>query len=249
MDAISGRPSTYRPVTIADGLRTAAASVPNQVAFTEEGHSVTHGQLVARLNRVSNAVLGSGLKKGDRAALMSLNCTEFMEISCGLAEAGVAPALINPRSTPTELAYVCNDAGSRILFVHKEAEAVARAAHLPTVERIVVIDRHGRGKDSYETFIAAAKETRPTVELEEWDVFCIPYTSGTTGQPKGVMLSHRSRINHMLFGLAANYGCYTPDSRGLAMSPFFTGAGYINALAPAFFGGSTHILPKYEPEA
>jgi long-chain acyl-CoA synthetase len=250
VDTRPERPATYRPVTIGEGIRTAAARSPAKPALTEKGRSTSFGQLIARINRVSNAVIdGLGLKKGDHAAIMSPNCSEFVEIGIGTAEAGVPPAMINPRATATELGYICNDSGAKVLFVHKEAEAVARSADLRTVERIIVIDRAGRGPDTYEEFIARAKDSPAEVPLEEWDVFNIPYTSGTTGQPKGVMLSHRSRVNHMLFGMAANYGHYTPDARGLAMSPFFTGAGFINSVAPAFFGGTTHILPRYEPEA
>ncbi|MBM3504436.1 MAG: AMP-binding protein [Alphaproteobacteria bacterium] len=249
MDLQTERPASYRAVTIAEGIRTAAARDPDRPALTEERRSTTFRQLLARINRVSNTVMGLGLRKGDHSAIMAPNCSEYLEVTVGSAEAGVAPAMVNPRATATELGYICNDAGARVLFVHKDAEAVARSADLKTVERIVIIDRNGSGPDDYETLIAQGKDTAPSVALEEWDVFSVPYTSGTTGQPKGVMLSHRSRVNHMLFTMAANYGCYTPDARGLAMSPFFTGAGFINALAPAFFGGTTHILPRYEPEA
>ena len=249
MNAPTPRPASYQPVTISEGLRTAAACNPDKVAFSEEGRTTTYTQLQGRINQVSNAVrVGLGLTTGDHAALMAPNCTEFIEITCGLAEAGTPPAMIGPRSTATELAYVCNDSGARVLFVHADNEEVARSAPLETIEHIIVIDRERRAKDNYEDFIARAKTSRPNVVLEEWDVFSIPYTSGTTGEPKGVLLSHRSRVNHMLFGMAATYGCYTPDTHGLAMSPFHTGAGFANALAPAFFGGTCHILPRYEPE-
>lgn len=249
MNAPTPRPASYQPVTIAEGLRTAAAHDPDKVAFSEEGRTITYAQLMRRINQVSNAVRGGlGLAAGDHAALMAPNCLEFIEITCGLAEAGNPPAMIGPRSTATELAYICNDSGAKVLFVHADAEELARSTALETVERIIVIDRDQRAKGNYEDFIAGARADRPEVALEEWDVFSIPYTSGTTGEPKGVLLSHRSRVNHMLFGMAATYGCYTPDTHGLAMSPFHTGAGFANALAPAFFGGTCHILPKYEPE-
>ncbi len=249
MNAPTPRPASYQPVTIAEGLRTAAAHDPGKVAFSEEGRTITYAQLMRRMNQVSNAVRdGLGLAAGEHTALMAPNCTEFIEITCGLAEAGNPPAMIGPRATATELAYICNDSGAKVLFVHADAEEAARSAPLETVEHIIVIDRDQRATDNYEDFIARASSDRPEVALEEWDVFSIPYTSGTTGEPKGVLLSHRARVNHMLFGMAATYGCYTPDTHGLAMSPFHTGAGFANALAPAFFGGTCHILPRYDPE-
>lgn len=250
MNVPTPRPASYQPVTIAEGLRTAAAREPEKIAFSEEGRTITYAQLMQRINQVSNAVRdGLGLAAGEHTALMAPNCTEFIEITCGLAEAGTPPAMIGPRSTATELAYICNDSAAKVLFVHADAEEVARSTPLETVEHIIVIDRHQRARDNYEDLIARASSNRPEMALEEWDVFSIPYTSGTTGQPKGVLLSHRARVNHMLFGMAATYGCYTPDTHGLAMSPFHTGAGFANALAPAFFGGTCHILSRYEPEA
>jgi len=244
---IANRPASYRAVTISEGLRTSARRTPNKLALTEEGRQLTHGQLIRRINRVSNAGLGFGLKPGDHVALMCTNCIEFVEVTCGMSEIGVAPAMINARSTAHEASYICNDAGAKILFVHADNQEAAFAADLQTVERIVVIDP-GNDNSDYEKLLAAASSDQSSIALEEWDVFSIPYTSGTTGNPKGVLLSHRSRVNHMLFTMAANYGCYTPEARPLATSPFHNGAGFINALAGPFFGGTTHILPKYEPE-
>ena len=81
----------------------------------------------------------------------------------------------------------------------------------------------------------------------EWDVFTIPYTSGTTGQPKGVLVPHRSRIL-TLFGMAVEYGCYSPDDRFLAIAPMCHGAGMIFSLAPIFFGGYAEIMDQFDPE-
>lgn len=247
MNTPKQRPASYRPVTITEGLRTSARRTPNKLALTEQGREITHSQLIARINKVSNMGLGLGLRHGDRVGLMCRNCIEYVEITCGLSEMGVAPAMINAGSTATEAAYVCDDSGARVLFVHAALAEALKDADLGTVERIVVVDP-GNPDSDYERLLAQAGDTAPVVALEEWDLFSIPYTSGTTGNPKGVMLSHRARVNHMLFAMAANYGCYTPEARPLATSPFHNGAGFINGLAGAFFGGTTHILEKYEPE-
>ncbi len=241
------RPLSFRPVSISEGLRTSAQRTPSKLAYTSEYRDITHAQLIDRVNRVSNLGVGLGLSAGDHVALMCPNCIEFIEITCGLSEIGVAPAMISARSTASETAYICNDSGARVLFVHQSAEEVARAADLDTVEKIVVVDP-GNEASEYERLLSRAAATPPDVRVEEWDVFSIPYTSGTTGKPKGVLLSHRSRVNHMLFAMAGNLGCYTPEARPLATSPFHNGAGFINGLAGTFFGGTTHILSKFEPE-
>jgi long-chain acyl-CoA synthetase len=84
--------------------------------------------------------------------------------------------------------------------------------------------------------------------VPEWGTFTIPYTSGTTGRPKGVLVGHRSRIL-TLFGMAVEYGCFGPDDRFLAIAPMCHGAGMIFSLAPVFFGGHCEVMERFEPEA
>jgi long-chain acyl-CoA synthetase len=232
------RPDTYLPVTIADGIRAAAARTPGKLALREGERELTFQALVDRLHRVANAV---ALPPGSHAAIFAPNCLEFVEIACGLATAGVAPALVNARSSAEELAYVCDDAEARILFVHTSLEKLARDADLATVERIVVV-----GGD-YESWLAGGRATPPDVRLEEWDDFLLPYTSGTTGKPKGVRLSHRARVL-TFFAMAVEYGCYSPDDRALVIAPLFHGGGFSFCAATIFFGGSCVLLPRFDPE-
>ncbi len=241
-ESIAGRPANYRPILISSGVRSSAHRTPNKVALAQGEREFTYTTLIERFNRVATAAIHDlGLKKGDHAALFAPNCIEFLEIVAGLSDAGVAPAMVPPSVTPPEVAHICNDSGAKVLFVHESVEAVARAANLETVERIIVI-----GKD-YDDWIAAAKPQTPTVPIEEWDVFCIPYTSGTTGKPKGCLLSHRSRTM-AFYTMGVEFGCYGPDDRALALAPLFHGAGFAFAMAPIFFGGFCEILPKYDPE-
>jgi long-chain acyl-CoA synthetase len=240
--AASERPPTYRPITISDGIRASLGREPNKVALRQGARELTYRSLVERIDRVSNAVLdGLGLERGDRAALLSPNTIEFVEIVCGLAEAGVPPAMINSRASAQDVAFICEDAGARVLFVHESLEELARAAAPASVERMIVIG------DRYEEWLAAASSRRRSVTPEEWETFCIPYTAGTTGAPKGVLLPHRSRTL-TFFAMAVEYGCYGPDDRALAVAPLYHGAGFAFAVAPIFFGGFCEILPRFDPE-
>ena len=234
----------FVPVTIGFGLRTAAARQPDKIALTDmQGRERAYKGLIANINKVANFLThGEGLEKGAHCALMSRNSMEFIEIAIGASEAGVPPAMVSPQATPPEIAYICNDSGARVLFVEKEFEERARAADLQTVDRIIVIE------DELEGILQNASDGTPQVPLDERDVFSIPYTSGTTGKPKGVLLSHRSRAMMMLFAQAGSYGVHNPDCRALAMSPFFNGGGFANALSPLFLGGTCHIFPRFLAE-
>ena len=236
------RPASYLPIGIGDGVRSAAGRTPDKIALQEGDRTLSYGQLVERIDRVGNgAKSGFALAPGQHAAIFAPNCLEFVEIVLGLASVGIAPAMVNARATPAELAHIVNDSEARLLFVHSSLEEVARSAQLNTVEHIVVIGRE------YDGWIAQAKPVRPAVRPDEWETFCIPYTAGTTGKPKGVLLSHRSRVL-TFFGMGVEYGCFTPDDRALAIAPLFHGAGFAFTVAPIFFGGYAAIMPKFDPE-
>lgn len=231
-------------VTIGYGLRSAAARRPEKIALTDElGRERSYRDFIGNVNRIANFVSADlKLGRGDHSALMSTNSIEFVEIAVGLGEACVPPAMINPNSAAPEVAYICNDSGAKVLFVEKKFEQIARAANLETVERIIVID------DEIEGIYASASDAELGLDIQETDVFAIPYTSGTTGKPKGVLLSHRSRVMMMLFAQAGSYGVHNPDCRALAMSPFFNGGGFAAVLTPIFFGGTCHIFPRFMAE-
>ena len=242
MTVATGRPPSYVPIEIADGVRSSARRTPAKIALQEGERTLSYAQLVERVDRVASGTSnGLGLRPGEHSAVFAPNCLEFVELVLGLASAGIAPAMVNSRSTAAELAYICNDSAARVLFVHPSLAELARSADLETVQHVIVVG------DEYEEWLARARPVRPTVAQEEWDTFCIPYTAGTTGKPKGVLLPHRSRAL-TFFAMAAEFGCYGPNDRALGIAPLFHGAGFAFAVAPIFFGGYCAILPKFDPE-
>lgn len=217
------------------------ARSPDKIAYRHGARTRSYRDLVRRIDQVSVALAaGLGLAAGEHGAIIGRNSIEYMEIVLGASQAGIPLATINPRLSVAEIVAICDDAEARVVFVEPELAAALRDADF--AGRPVIIDT-GAG---LEALLGRARATGPPPDVPEWDTFTIPYTSGTTGKPKGVCVSHRSRVL-TLFGMAAEYGCHSPDDRFLALAPMCHGAGLVFSLAPVFFGGHAEIIDRFDP--
>ena len=236
-------PGTFMPMTIDLGPRAAAARTPDKIAIADGARTLNYAGLVDRMDRAGAAALGGlGLRPGDRAALIAPNCLEYIEIVCGFAAVGVPVVTISPRLTSEEAAFICEDAGVRAVLVDPSWKEAARDTRLAGDGPVVVIG------ERYEDLLGTARSSGPRAAPAEWDPFAMPYTSGTTGKPKGVVLSHRSR-SLTCFAMAQEYGCYSPADRHLAIAPLYHGAGFAFAMAAVYLGGTCEVLRDFEPEA
>lgn len=240
------RAGTSTDILISDGIRAAAARTPNKTAIIEGARRLSYAAIVSRIDRVANfahapkADGGLGLHHGDRAVLLLPNRIEYMELVCGLSSAGVSVATIGPAAPPPEVRFILEDSAARTLFVDPALEPKAREAAAGTaVERIIVLG------DDYESILSSASSTPCPVKVTEHDIFSIPYTSGATGRPKGVMLAHRGRVL-ACYAMASEHGCYGPDDRAVASTPMFHGAGFLMTLVPMFFGGTVELLGRFD---
>jgi len=235
------RPTTYRPLLLSGGLHASAARWPRKAALICDGLTRSYGELAGRVRRVCGAVQRAGLGPGDRAAILAPNCIEYPELVVGMADAGVIVATLNPRSTAHELAAACDDCGARLLLVHRSLADVAAAARFATVTRVLILG------DEYEAWLKAAPESEPLATLDETDPFTLVYSSGTTGKPKGIVISHRSRTL-TFHAMAMEYGCYGPDDVQLGIAPMAHGAGFAFQMASLYFGGTVEVLAKFDPQ-
>lgn len=180
---------------IGDWLAEIAAR-PAQSTLTIEDETTTPAELDRAAGRVASALLASGLQPGDRVAVLGQASVGFLQIWFGIARAGLVEVPINPAAGPYLLRYYLEQSGARAVFTDAAyADAVrAAAADLPQLRRIIVID--GEGADGDETL--AAYTSHRLDELSAVDptgTAVILYTSGTTGAPKGALLSHRANVN------------------------------------------------------
>jgi acyl-CoA synthetase (AMP-forming)/AMP-acid ligase II len=232
----------FRAMTIGRGIRSAAARGPYRDALVLDGQGLTYRNLVRRIARV--AAMGRdkfGLKPGDRVALIAPNCLPYIEIVAGLSDLGVIVATLNARLAMAELRDILDDCTPRLIIAHPDCAAAIDPAWQSDIPVLWL------GED-YEALLAMASDSPFDGLGDEQHAFALAYTSGTTGRPKGVLLSHRSRAVTFA-SMAAEYRCFGPADNFLALAPMAHGAGFVFACAALHFGGTTTLFAQQDPEA
>ncbi|MCC7083311.1 MAG: acyl--CoA ligase [Burkholderiales bacterium] len=228
------------------GLRVSAARTPDKIALICGAVRRSYSQLRERVDRIAAQLLALGFVKGDRAIVLAPNCIDYPELICGVSDAGGIIATLSPRSTATEVAAAARDCGARVIFVHPANSDAIDRTWLPGVEHVIVLG------EQYEAWLGEADPALSpaltgAVPLEETDPFTLVYTSGTTGQPKGIVISHRSRVL-TFHAMAMEYGCYGPEDLQLGIAPMAHGAGFAFIMCSVYFGGTVEILPRFDAE-
>ena len=222
------------------------AEQPDAIALSFGTTNRTWAELALRVRRAAAALRAAGLAPGDRIAVLDLNHPSCLELTLACAQVGTANAVVNFRLAPPEIAYVINDAKARLLFVGPEfAGAVDKLrAHLPHVERVIHV---GGADDEYEAWLAAQSADAERYPAAPEDCFVQLYTSGTTGFPKGSMLTHRGMLAHSR-NVAASQA-FDPDSRVQVAMPLFHVGGTSYALMAISLGARLFIMRTPDPAA
>jgi fatty-acyl-CoA synthase len=238
------------PLTPVRFLRYAEQQFPEKSAIVCGDHRFTYAQFTDRASRLANALRNMGLKPGDRVAFLSLNCHRLLEAYYGVVEAGAVLLPLNIRLAPQELSYILNDAGAKALFLQNEFLGTGDFLRqsVPSLESFVLLDAASRvqwaSDRSYEELLAAATPSRADVMMiDENSLAELFYTSGTSANPKGVMLTHRNVYLHALSVCVTFHT--NADSVDLHTIPLFHANGWGTAHSVTLVGGRHVMLPRF----
>lgn len=210
---------------------------------------LTYRDALAETNRLANALVNAGLRIGDRIAALSKNSIEYVLLYFAASKAGVVPVHLNYRLAAPEWRYIINDSGAKLLLAAGEyAQAIEPIrGELRTVERFVAIGDAGASAwDDYQRWVDNAPATAPDRFITEDHDLCQMYTSGTTGEPKGAVLTHRAAIAHL-----AQRGQIlksAPGERWLLVAPLFHAAAASQvACQSVYWGSCLYIQADFNP--
>jgi fatty-acyl-CoA synthase len=225
-----------------DHVARHAYTIPDSVALKFEGESITWAQLHGRVRSLAAAFAGHGVSRGDRVAILMTNRPEFLEATLAANAVGAIAVPVNFRLTPAEAAHVLQDSGTALIVTDSLLAPLgaAAAASLPQPPRVIAA-----GDESSQAVIDGAGGAAPEVEIDERDVALIMYTSGTTGRPKGAMLTHLNLLMQSI--TAIRTGRLHDDGHvSLLNVPMFHIAG-IGGMPPALMLGATTVLMPTAP--
>lgn len=242
-----------RRLVLGETIVRNASKSPDKEAIVYGKTRLTYKQFNARVNRLAHALQDIGIKKGTKVAILSYNCNQFLEAYYALGKIGGVAVPLNFRLHPEELVYMINHSDAEAFIVGETFIATVKGMKkdLPQVKHYISItEKPIRGMRHYETWITKYPDDEPLILVDEDDPVFIMYTAGTTGRPKGAVITHKNEVVMWMLGgwyaftepnLFNNYSLR--DFRILAAPPIFHLAAF-GFCQFGFFGGTTVILPE-----
>ena len=221
--------------------------VPDRTATIFEGGRASYSQLQERVNRLANAMADLGVGPGDRVSTMQVNCQEHIEAYFATAKLDAIYVPLNFRVKTDELSFMLKDAEPKVLFAGARYHDLVKSASEGTTATRSVVSLDGSVPSwlSYEELLASASDEERFPEADEDDTTIIMFTAGTTGVPKGVMLTHNSFSSYLL----SNVMPADPEveEKNILTVPLHHIAG-VQAVMAAVYGGRSIIIQRqFEP--
>ncbi|MBI3676774.1 MAG: fatty acid--CoA ligase [Proteobacteria bacterium] len=238
--------------TLADIPRHFAGVQPEAIALHFEGRDTSYAAFDRHTSQVANALIAAGVKHGERICYLGKNSDHYFELFFGAIKMGAVMTPLNWRLAPPELAYIVNDSAAPILFVGPEFTGAAKQilAETPKVRTVVALEGGVGEWTSYEKWRDALPARDPMVKLSSKDVAVQLYTSGTTGRPKGAMLTHHN-LTGMRKAMSQSdelpWNKWTAEDVSLVAMPVshIGGTGY--GLMGLYWGAKGIVAREFDP--
>ena len=219
--------------TVGSLFRHRAAANRDRIALVDGERQFTYRALDERTDRLGRVLLGRSVRRGDRVALLARNCAEYVEVEVACAKIGAITAALNWRLAGRELAHCINLVEPRVLIHQNEFAGALERLDLVPHDRMVL-------DEGYEALLAAAAGGAANAGIDPEDGLVILYTSGTTGLPKGAVISHRAMIMRGLcFGAELSV---PPGDTFIAWPPMYHMASTDQALSTLMRGGKVVVI-------
>jgi fatty-acyl-CoA synthase len=237
------------PLTPLDFARRARKLYGHREAVVDGGLRLTYTQFGDRCDRWSAALASLGLRAGDRVGTIAPNTHQHLEQFYAVPQLGAVVVPMNYRLVPEDFVYLASHSGSRVLCVHSDhLDAVDGVRHrMPTVEHFVALEGHKSGWLNYEDLLAASDGRYEPAAIGENDLLAINYTSGTTSNPKGVMITHRNAWVNAVGTLL--HAPMTPADRYLWTLPMFHANGWTFTWIVTAVGATHVCLRRVDAES
>ncbi len=223
-------------ITLSDVLARHARVRPDTDAFADPRRRATFSEVDARVTRLADALTQRGIRRGDRVAVLGLNSLEIVETWFAALRLGAVVVPLNFRLVADEIAYLLADSGASAVVVDAALAPVLERARASSVHTVLTI-----GGDLQDAIDGAGVES-VDLSVSDNDPAFIMYTSGTTGFPKGAVLTHRNLYLHA-FSSIATLGHRADDDCWLGVAPLFHTAG-VSGMLPAFLTGGKVVIPS-----
>jgi len=230
---------------ITELIREHAAQAPTRRALVEGERTLTYGALDALMNRTAAALQRDGVQVGDAIAICASPSIEYAAVFLGALRAGVAVAPLAPSSTPESLLRMAADAQARLFFLDAGVAAALDAAPTPAtaapVPRIALDGSSAGG--ALHDWLAPEGATPARANIRPDTPFNIIYSSGTTGEPKGIVQGHGMRWAHVQRGDQFSYG---PNTVTVLATPLYSNTTLVMFFPTLAFGGTVVLMPKFD---
>ena len=231
-----------------DLITRSARRYPEKEGIVCEEKRFTWNQINQRVNKLVHALRRLGISKGDRVAILSDNCHQYWECYCAGGKSGMVLVPLNYRLVGRELLYILNNAEADTIIMGPEYVDTIRSVlgDLKYVRHLISFGDAQGDILSYEEFIQKELPDEPESDVDEFDLFLIMYTSGTTGLPKGVMITHKNVLTDALDDMYA-YSMKKEDAL-LMTPPLYHAAGTAISYSAMYVGAKIVIMKRWEAD-